>query len=76
MTSSARQLKQQALKLSKKDRIALALALWESMPSTADSDDEAERAYAAGRLAEHKQQPKQTIPWSESKRRMAKKTTE
>lgn len=73
MTSSAQKLKQAALKLPETDRLALALALWESMPEFDPEVGPDEADFAAKRLAEHRNTPDETVSWAESKRRLAKK---
>lgn len=74
MTSAAKKLKQQAMKLAQPDRLALALALWGSMHDPAPEVEAGEREFAKQRLAEHRKSPKETISWAESKRRLAKKS--
>lgn len=68
-----KQLTLEALRLRDDERLALALALWQSL-----SEDEpvtaSELEYARKKLAEHHSAPGNTVPWAEAKRRLSGKT--
>ncbi len=64
MTSAAASIQQKALKLSAKERIVLAIALWESANDDSVEVTANEIEFAMRRLAEHKRAPDKVIPWS------------
>lgn len=73
MTEGAKQLTLRALKLRDDERLALALALWQSL-SESEPVVASELEYARKKLAEHQAAPEHTLPWAEAKRRLSGKT--
>lgn len=67
------QIKELALGLSARERLSLALALWESISNKDESPDKAESEYVRRRVAEHRASPDATISWQEAKLELRKK---
>ena len=72
MTATAKTVLESALTLPESERLAIAEALWESLPEeVVDLDDDALEQELLRRSAEIDKDPSSVIPWSEVKRQIA-----
>ena len=72
MTATAKTVLESALTLPESERMAIAEALWESLPADAvDLDDDALEQELLRRSEEMDKDPSSVIPWSEVKRQIA-----
>jgi putative addiction module component (TIGR02574 family) len=70
MSTTAADIRRGALRLKKRERLALLMDLWASLGVDDEPVSDAEREFAQRALEQHRANPQDLIPWEEAKTRL------